>query len=332
MFDKIKITADISYDECVYLAQKHRLRTLINTNGEIVGYSSGDYSKISGIFVVIKCRKKNTLYLSVSLHKYWQVQNFGKLRNDNMFTVSEAKSAFEMLLFDNGLLPERVKVSYFEIGLNLNVSHPPLSFIELVKYGFFRNRKGSHRRKIMFVDANYRINRQKTTEKYKGIRKYYKIYDKGFELRGKKRGKEKQSIPISEKDEELKILRIETVYKQHNEKASTFFGNTNIKRLIDSFCLDWKELNFEKNIRAEKGARKSETERAKAIVNIGAEEYLKQAKEDLANRKMTEKQYRTIREFIRDFDSQDTKFKTVVSPQEKEYSLLFLKTLNLSKE
>jgi len=331
MFDKIKITADISDNECVCLAKKHRLRTIINANSEVVGYSGTDYSKISGVIAKIECKKRNTLHLSVSLHKYWQRENFGKLRNDNLFTVSEAKVAFEMLLFDNGLITERVKVCYFEIGLNLNVSYSPLSFIELSKYGLFNSKKKGHRRKIMFIDANYQTNRQKTTSKY-GVRKYYKIYDKGFELREKKRGKEKKLTPMPEDENGVKILRVETVYKRHCEKATTFFSSENVKRLIYLFYLDWKELNFEKNIRAEKGARKSEIERAKIIVNIGAEEYKKQIKEDLAEKRITEKQHRTIREFIRDFESQETKFKTVISPQENEYNSLFHKTLSVSKE
>ena len=137
---------------------------------------------------------------------------------------------------------------------------------------------------------------------------------------------------MPEAEDGIKILRIETVYKRHNEKVSSFFGSENVKRLIHLFWLDWKELIFEKNIRAEKGARKSEIERAKIIVNIGADEYLKQIKADLEDKKITEKQYRTIREFIRDFDSQDAKFKTVISPQEKEYNSLFYKILSVSKE
>ena len=86
MFDKIKITATVSHDECVHLAEKHRLQMLVSANGEIVGYGSGEYAKIRGVIVGIKFKKsqktgKTTRMLAIatSLHKYWQLANFGKL-------------------------------------------------------------------------------------------------------------------------------------------------------------------------------------------------------------------------------------------------------------
>ena len=330
MFDKITILAeDISQGECEHLAKAHRLLARINLQtAEILGYySSTFHSRISGIVITIECKKRINAKITTSLHKYWQRHNYGKLRNDNEFTVSEAKAAFETLLFECGLLIERVKVVYFEIGLNLRVSYDPLSFIELVKYGMFQSKNGTHRRKIMFTDANYQIYRQKTTEKHRDIRKYFKIYDKGFEMDGKKRGKHRIEAIQKRIEEKNNILRIETVYKRHSEKAVTFFTDSNIRRLINWFYLDWKELNFFKKIRAEKGARKSETERAQIIVNIGAEEYRRQINEDLKENRITPKQHRTIREFIRDFEKNGNRFKTIISPQEKEYNKLFDKEL-----
>lgn len=180
MFDKITIRAKVSNDECVHLAQIHHLQSWTNERGTQVDYRSSDnYKKFTGISVKIQ---NNTVTLSTSLHKYWNDRNFGQLRNDNIFTISEAKAAFEMLLFENGLLPQKTKVVLFEIGLNMPVSYDPITFIELVRY--LPRKNDIKENKIMFIDANYKINRQKTSEKHKDIRRYFKIYDKTWEKEG----------------------------------------------------------------------------------------------------------------------------------------------------
>ena len=313
MFDRITIKATITDDECAHLASLHHLEAYTNESGTRVKYRSTEYKNLSGIFVTID---KNKLTVSLSLHKYWKMKNFGRLRNDDLFTVSEAKSAFEMLLFENGLIAAKTKVTYFEIGMNMNVSYDPLTFMELVRYIPRKNDIVSN--KQMFVDANYRINRQKTTEKHSDIRKYFKIYDKGWEMQEKKR------IPIDNY-----ILRIETVYKRHNERSDSFFTDENIKRLVNRFFLDWKDLVFIRTVRADKGRRKSEIERARILINTSPEEYIAKIKDDLRDGILTTKQYRTIREFVRDFD--EDKFRTVISPQEQEYKRLFSSVFQKSR-
>lgn len=315
MFDKITIRSTCSPDECAHLAQLHRLHVWTNERGTQVEYRSSDYAKLTGIDVKIV---RNTVTLKCSLHKYWNLRNFGKLRNDTLFSISEAKVAFETLLFENGFLPGRVRVIQFEIGMNLHVSYDPLTFIELVRF--------ITPAKTMFVDANYRINRQKTTEKHKDIRKYYKVYDKGWEMQTKDK---RQKTQEKSKDN---ILRIETVYRRHNEKAVSFFTDANIERLVKRFWVDWKDLFFFRDVRAYKGARKSEVERARILVNSSKEAYQEQIKQDLEQKKITEKQYRTIREFIRDFDNDPSRFKEVISAQETEYKSLIIKTYQLVRD
>jgi len=335
VFDKITILAEnISENECCHLVEAYNLRVDMSTKtGEIYGYRSSAFSSnTSGIAIKIDCKKKIKVKISASLHKYWRKRTHNELRNDLPFTISEAKSAFETFLFEFGLLPERVKVIYFEIGLNLKVSYDPITFIELAKFGLFPAKNGTYRRKRMFLDANYQLYRQKTTEKHNDIRKYFKIYDKGFEMDGKKRGKKRIEAIQRRLDTKNNILRIETVYKRHSEKASTFFTDANIQRLVNWFVIDWKSLNFAKKIRAEKGARKSEVERAEILVNIGAEEYRRQIDEDLKEKRITPKQHRTIREFIRDFEENGLRFKTIISPQEKEYNDLFNSELSEQKK
>ena len=177
MFDKITIKAPVSKEDCIHLIKLHHLQVCKIENETQLKYRSSQFSKISGIEVRIV---RNVATLKTSLHKYWNNRCYWQLRNDNVFSVSEAKLAFEMFLSENGLSPAKVKITQFELGLNMNVSCDPLSFIERVQY--LPEKAENNLNKIMFIDANYRINRQKTSEKHKFIRKYYKIYDKGWEI------------------------------------------------------------------------------------------------------------------------------------------------------
>lgn len=319
MFDKITIRAKISDEECKHLADLHRLQSWTNSDGSQVNYRSSQYANTTGIQVQIM---NNHVTLKCSLHKYWEKRNFGHLRNDTLFTISESKAAFETLLFENGLIAPKTRIVQFEIGLNLNVSYEPIIFIELVTWLAASNRTS----KVMFIDANYRINRQKTSEKHADIRRYFKIYDKGYEMA------ERQRKPAETTTPKENILRIETVYRRQNKRGDEFFTDTNLKPLVQRFWADWKDLYFTRNIRAQKGTRKSEIERAKNIVNIGAEQYLYQIKEQYKNKTLTEKQYRTIREFIRDFDQNEERYKVVISAQEKEYNSLLPRVYKYSKE
>ncbi len=321
MFDKITIRVNVSNEECAHLAQLHCLQIWTNADGTQVNYRSSQYANSTGIQVQII---NNRVTLKCSLHKYWEKANFGRLRNDTIFTISEAKAAFEMLLFENGFTAHKVRIVMFEIGLNLYVSYDPITFIELANYMV----PASGGAKLMFIDANYHENRQRTTLKHSDIRRYFKIYDKGFEQQ-KKEKKAGRLDKVAHKEEN--ILRIETVYKRASRRADEFFSDANLRPLIQRFWLDWKDLCFIRDIRAQKGVRKSEIERARIIINIGAEQYLKQIKQNYKDQKITQKQYRTEREFIRDFDKHQDKFKIIVSEQEKEYNMLLPRIYKLTK-
>ena len=312
----------MSDEECKHLADLHRLQVWTNADSSQVNYRSSQHANITGIQVQII---HNLVTLKCSLHKYWEKRNFGKLRNDTVFSISEAKAAFEMLLFENGFIANKERIVMFEIGLNLYVSYDPITFIELVNY-IVPASKGA---KEWFVDANFQKNRQRTTLKHSDIRRYFKIYDKGFE-RAKK--EKKAGVKPEQINTEEMVLRIETVYKRLNKRADDFFSDSNLRPLVQRFWLDWKDLCFTRDVRAQKGTRKSETTRARNIINLGAEEYLKQVKQDYKNKKITDKQYRTEREFIRDFNNFDNKFRVIVSAQEKEYNTLLPRVYKYTKE
>jgi len=319
MFDKITITARVSNEDCAFLAEYHSLKAFKNYNQTEVEYRSSNYSNISGIEIYIK---NNKITLKTSLHKFWQNKCYGKLRNDNLFTISESKLAFEMLLHENRLKPENVYITQFEIGLNLNVSYEPLSYIELVTYILTSNQMD----KEMFIDANYRKDRQRTTEKYKDIRKYFKIYDKGWQLQ------DKDKVRVNKRTNSEKILRIESCHKRYSTISSKFFSDSNLNRLKTRFYDDWKNINFTKKVTGKKGCRDSEVKRANILINNGSVFLLDSIKKDIKPGLLTKNHLRTVREFIRDFDKLKSKFNIVVSDQENEYNRLLFNAFVESSE
>ena len=64
----------------------------------------------------------------------------------------------------------------------------------------------------MYSDADYKKDRQKTTEKDKDKRKVLKIYDKSFEYRQKGKAVDDN------------ILRLETVYRRQKIPQTSFSG------------------------------------------------------------------------------------------------------------
>ena len=321
MIDKITFRARLTTEVIADIAKNHRLMCWINSDNTQVEYKSSEYSNLTGIEVSIK---DNYLKLSTSLHKYWQYRNFGKFRNDNEFTISEAKSAAAMLLSENRLNPDKTYVTYFEIGLNMNVSYDPLSFIELT------NCIKTSTDKEMFNDANYRKNRQRTTEKHKDLRKYFKIYDKGWQMQEKE--KEKEKSPKSCRDETIKILRIETCHRRGKVISSKFFSDKNLSRLSSRFHDDWSGLSFVKEVTGKKGCRTSEVQNADILINKGSGFLLDSIKKKIKPGLLTKNHLRTVREFIRDFDKLRSKFEIVASEQEKEYNDLLFSTFKSAIE
>ncbi|GAT64359.1 hypothetical protein PJIAN_4910 [Paludibacter jiangxiensis] len=302
MFDKMIFNVIVDMDtEAMTIADRNKLETW--TNGGKTEYKSPMIANVDGINITIKEKK---LQIKCSLHKLYFKLMYGILDNSQLFTLSQADKALNMLFDSIGIDKARAKITYFEIGLNIPTEHEPLEYIELVKSittGKMQTEKE------MFQDANYRKFRQKTTEKHKTIKKVFKIYDKEFEAAEKKR-----TQPTGNH-----ILRIETMYRRQNIALPDFFSKANIQRLTSAFYKDWISIEFERYIEADNGVRKSEKENAKNILTLGREAYLSKVKAEFDSGLLTERQYRTVREFIRDWDSNKHKYRMLPTKQETEY-------------
>ena len=273
-------------------------RLQLCTEGKQMFYQSSAYGNFEGIYMKIR---GNTVQIKCSLHKLYQKGLSGSLDNSQMFTVSNALETIGVLFDRLGIDKNETKVTYYEIGLNISVESDPLEYISLVQS------IGENEDKEMFNDANFQKNRQKTTEKSRNIKKVLKIYDKGFEAREKDRSVESN------------ILRIETIYKRQDIPLSVFMSKDRIKKIAKRFYRDWNSIKYQRRIEADKGIKPSQIKRARSIMELGREMYLKQNKELFLNGDLSKMQWETIRTFVKSWDSLKSKFRFKPDNKEVEY-------------
>ena len=262
------------------------------TKGNRSYYESSEYGKFDGIHLKIEGR---TLKVVCSVQKIFS----------GSFTVSEGRAALNLLFDSIGIDVSHVTVTYFEIGLNMKMSRDPSEYIKRVM--------STDDAREMYSDADYKKDRQKTTEKDKDKRKVLKIYDKSFEYRQKGKAVDDN------------ILRLETVYRRQKVPLPDFFDEAYISRLTNQFFRDWYNVSFPQTIICESGTKSSQIERAQRIMTVGRDRYMEENRNNLREGRITPKQYRVNREYAQMWDEHKKRFKIVPSIEESEYKKRFKK-------
>lgn len=297
MFDKVVLHGILdSMDHADYLISLEHLQRC--SEGDTVYYSSTALANLSGIQMRID---GYYVRINCSLHKMYYRAKYGRLDNTQMFTISEARTIVRDLLSAWSLDIRKVRVTYYEVGLNLPVDRDPLEYISIV------HSVGGSREKELFNDANFDKNRQKTTERGRAIKKVFKIYDKGYEARSKGH------------DVEGNILRIETIYRRQDIPLQDFLSTENVSKMLGIFYRDWLEVSFERKVSALPGVKVSQVDKAEKIIKYGTEKYLQMSRDDYAAGTLSAKQFRTIREFIQKWPQMREKFKFIPTAYELEY-------------
>lgn len=305
MFDKMVFSAKIEDKDIPQLVKTLHLQRC--TEGIEEFYQSSSYGNFDGLYIRIK---RGAIQIKCSLHKIYYKETFGRLDNSQMFTVNNALTMI-ILLFDSLRMDRRkIKVTYYEIGLNLQVNNDPLGYIELMTFAGVG--------KEMFNDANFQKNRQRTSEKSKNIKKVLKAYDKGFEARSKGRN-------VSGN-----ILRLETIYRRQSIPLLTLTSYDYLVKLTSRFYRDWHNVEFPRKVCADKGIKSSQIEKAQSIILLGREEYLKQNRQAYLSGSLTKKQWETIRLFVRGWDSIKDRFRFPPSDMEMEYKKTLLETYQIA--
>jgi len=298
-------TAKIEDRDILRLVQSAHLQRC--TEGLEEYYQSTSYGNFDGLYIRIK---RGKIQIKCSLHKIFYKETYGRLDNSQMFTVNNALSTI-INLFDYLEIDRRkIKVTYYEIGLNLPLKNDPLKYIEMMSYAG----KG----KEMFNDANYQKNRQRTTEKSKNIKKVLKAYDKGFEYREKG------------KDIESNILRIETIYRRQSIPLLSLTSYDYLVKLTGRFYKDWHNVEFPRKVCPDRGLKSSQIEKAQNLMTLGREEYLRKNRQDFIAGILTKKQWETIRVFVKGWDGLKDKFHFAPSIEEMDYKNTLSETYQIA--
>lgn len=292
----------------------------INYRGETVFYDNLKTKDIrDGFYIRVEDGNPSLIRIECSLQKYWSGLNTGKFTNFGVFTFSESRQAINALSIQTGLNLNDFRVTYYEIGLNLNVSKDCREYMDKMQaIGTI------DKRKELLVNPRYKDKRVVISEFYEEIKKVFKVYDKNFEMI-RKRSKHK---PLY-----LNTLRIETIQKRVERlNVSDLLDFETIKKLSIQFFNDWRTIQFEKNIETPKGTHESKVLLIKDLLTVGRAQTLEKALSDYKTGIITERRYRTVREFIQnDWNSFKNEIKMIQSEEEKEFknllntaSILFL--------
>lgn len=293
MFDKMTIKAKIDIGDIDTIVLRNNLEQC--TKGDEIYYKSTAYANFDGCFVEVR---GSMLRCSASINKLFAKSRTGKLDNSRPMTFANAVKTIKELLFRLSVRIEDATVTYYEIGVTMRMSRPAVDYIRQVDEASGR---------IMWNDANYPEYRQKTTEKSKYYRKVLKIYDKTHEAAEKKR-----NVGVN-------VLRIETVYKHQNVPLREMIRNENLNKIGRIFYKDWSEVRFIRELKAVKGVKMSQLEKAREIHRIGVTRYKERYKNMYQEGKITKKQWETIREFANKWKKESGKYSEEMGVLENEF-------------
>lgn len=311
MLDRVIIKATITEAEAEEIAKCANLQSYIK--GGITHYETTNKDRFKGVYIIIK---GGSLKVRFSVHKHFNLFECGCLENDNMLTMDEAKKTFYKFIDLYKLPIQKLYVTDFEIGLNIPLCKTlPIEHLKLIQHLNIGKAK-DEKTKVFFEDANYKQLRQKTSRKDKDKKKVFKVYDKGFEIADRKR------IPYNG---ENKTLKIETTYRRQKKTVGEFLSDKNINKITSIFFEDWGSVQYERETRTLKSFTTTQKYIAEEIESIGDNEYLKHIKEQKSKKLISERQYRTKKDFFNKWNENKVFFIKIASIQETEYKDLFSK-------
>lgn len=268
--------------------------------GDRLYWQSNEWGRFSGCCV--KLEESGLLSVKVSLHKVWQQKQDGHLDNSRRMRLADVPDAVRVLQGLVGVDLSDAVVHYFEIGCNLRMERDPSEYIaEVVTVDAEKGRK------VLYMDANFEEQRQKTSIKSKDMRKVLKIYDKSHEAAD--RGRD---------DVEPGVLRVETIYKRQKIPLKELVEN--LRAYAIRFEKDWLACQFKADLEADPGCRVSQIEKARDIMRADSiEDYLERERQNYLLRRITKKQWETVRVFARAWPHEKHHYRWVASAYDVEY-------------
>lgn len=299
MFDKVIIKARIDLKDIDTIVLRNYLEQC--TEGDELFYKSTAYANFEGCFIEVR---GNTLKCKCSINKLYEKELSGKLDNSKPMTFRNAVRTINSLLSRLCVRIENAVVTYYEVGVTMVMPRQATEYISLAEEVDGR---------VLWNDANFPVDRQKTSEKSKFYRKVLKIYDKTFEGISKGRKVDKN------------ILRVESVYRHQSIPLLELTANETMSKIGRVFYKDWSEARFVRDIEPSPGCKMSQIEKAREISRLGPERYREKYKALYMEGKLTKKQWETIRNFVRSWPAEKARYKEIEREEEKEFKEKLLK-------
>jgi hypothetical protein len=292
MFDKVIIKARIDVDDIDTIVLRNYLEQC--TEGDELFYKSTAYANFDGCFIEVR---GSQLKCKCSINKLYEKEQSGKLDNSKPMTFRNAVRTINTLLSRLCVKAENAVVTYYEVGVTMKMPRPATEYISLCEEVSDR---------VLWNDANYPVDRQKTTEKSKYYRKVLKIYDKTFE--GISKGRKVDH----------NVLRVETVYRHQQIPLLELISNDTMTKIGRVFYNDWNAARFVRDVEAI-GMKMSQLDKAREVVRLGVDRYREKYKALYMEGKLTKKQWETIRNFARSWPEEAAKYKEIERDEEKEF-------------
>jgi hypothetical protein len=293
MFDKIIIKARIDVGDIDTIVLRNYLEQC--TEGDELFYKSTAYANFDGCFIEVR---GNQLKCKCSINKLYEKEQSGKLDNSKPMTFRNAVRTINALLNKLCVKPENAVVTYYEVGVTMKMPRPATEYISLCEDAAGR---------VMWNDANYPVDRQKTTEKSKYYRKVLKIYDKTFE--GVSKGRKVDQ----------NVLRVETVYKHQQVPILELLSNETMAKIGRVFYNDWTAARFVRDIEPCGGVKMSQIDKARELLRLGVDRYREKYKTMYQEGKLTKKQWETIRNFASSWPHEKDRYKEIERDEEREF-------------
>ena len=293
MFDKIIFKARIDVDDIDTIVLRNYLEQC--TEGDELFYKSTAYANFDGCFIEVR---GDTLKCKCSINKLYEKEQSGKLDNSKPMTFRNAVRTINTLLSKLCVKAENAVVTYYEVGVTMKMPRPATEYISLCEEVSDR---------VLWNDANYPVDRQKTTEKSKYYRKILKIYDKTFE--GVSKGRKVDH----------NVLRVESVYRHQQIPLLELISNETMAKIGRVFYNDWCSVRFVRDVEPCGGVKMSQIDKARELLRLGIDRYREKYKNLYLEGKLTKKQWETIRNFARSWTEEKDKYKEIEREEEKEF-------------
>ena len=300
MFDRMVFTATLNPVQVRHVID--RLHLVCCSRGDKTFWSSDSYALLDGRHAVID--DTGHIKLSCSIHKLHEKATNRVLDNSTPISVTDVCIRMVELFTDLTISVDAVKVRYMEVGLSFPMPHPPLEYIsQMVSVGDDKDRE-------MFVDFHYEKNRMKVTAKTRFHRKCLKVYDKTFEAAEKGRTVRPN------------VLRIETQYRRMNIPLTDLLSEATREKYLFQFYQDWSHVTWVRDITVAagvKGIKTSQLAKAREIMTIGVDAYLERHRQEWKAGALSDKTWRTYREFAAAWPGMQQLFVSERGPLEADY-------------